>query len=251
MCLVLLALDAAPGARVVLAANRDERHDRPARALDWWPERDGVAAGRDLLAGGTWLAIRRDGRFAAVLNDARVPPPGPAPPSRGGLPFRFLDADDPGAAVGAIQDDAPAYAGFHLVGGDAAARAWYCASGGDAPLALAPGIHGADNAGLDLDDPRLRRGRAAFERALAGPGAPDPEALLAVLADDTEPGPGAGDTRPVFIRAREFGTRCSTVLCVTAAGDVTLVERRFGPGGTPAGETALHWRLPPRAAGGR
>lgn len=249
MCLVLLALDPTPGARVVLAANRDEHHDRAARELHWWPDRDGIAAGRDLLAGGTWLAVRRDGRFATVLNDARIAAPGAAAPSRGGLPPRFLDAGDPAAAASAIQDDAAAYAGFHFVGGDATGRAWYCASDAGAPVALAPGIHGADNAGLDADDPRLRRARAGFERALAGDGAADPGALLAVLADDTDPGPGAGDSRPVFVRGADFGTRCSTVLCIAADGGIELVERRFDAAGAPAGETRLAWRHDAAAAG--
>lgn len=247
MCLALLALDSAPGSRVVLAANRDERHDRPARGLQWWPERDGIAAGRDLLAGGTWLAVGRDGRFAAVLNDARVALPGGDPPSRGTLPFRFLEAHDPEAGAAAIQRDAATYAGFHFVGGDAAGRAWYCASGMPAPVALAPGIHGADNAGLDVDDPRLRRARAAFERALAG--AVDPEALLAVLADDADPGPGDGDSRPVFIRGADFGSRCSTVLVLAEDGTALLHERRFDAAGRVAGDTALRWPLHAAAAG--
>lgn len=249
MCLVLLALDSAPGARVVLAANRDEHHDRPARELHWWPDRDGIAAGRDLRAGGTWLAVRRDGRYAAVLNDARVPPPGGAPPSRGGLPFRFLDAGDPAAGAAAIQGDAGAHAGFHFVGGDATGRAWYCASGARAPVALAPGVHGTDNAGLDAGDPRLRHARAAFERALAGGGAPDAEALLAVLADDTDPGAGAGDSRPVFIRGADFGSRCSTVLVLADDGTALLRERRFDAAGRAIGDTTLQWPLRAAVAG--
>lgn len=247
MCLALLALESAPGARVVLAANRDERHDRAARGLHWWPDHDGIAGGRDLLAGGTWLAVRADGRFAAVLNDARVPPPGGAAPSRGGLPPRFLAAHDPAAAAAAIQDEAAAHAGFHFLGGDAAGRAWYCASGAAAPVALAPGIHGVDNTGLDADDPRLRRGRAAFERALAGP--PDAEALLAVLADDADPGPGPGDARPVFVRGADFGSRCSTVLVLADDGTALLRERRFDAAGRALGDTELRWPLRPAAAG--
>lgn len=248
MCLALLALESAPGARVVVAANRDEHHDRPARELHWWPDRDGIAAGRDLRAGGTWLAVRRDGRFAAVLNDARVSPPGGAPPSRGGLPCRFLEAHgDAAAAAAAIQGDAAAYAGFHFLGGDAGGPAWYCASGAGDPVALAPGIHGVDNTGLDADDPRLRRGRAAFERALGGP--PDVEALLAMLADDTDPGPGTGDTRPVFVRGADFGSRCSTVLVLADDGTVRLRERRFDAAGRAVGDTELRWTLRPAAVG--
>ena len=36
--------------------------------LSWWEYAPGVLAGRDLEAGGTWLGVSRDGRFAALTN---------------------------------------------------------------------------------------------------------------------------------------------------------------------------------------
>ncbi|MFU8878571.1 MAG: NRDE family protein, partial [Wenzhouxiangellaceae bacterium] len=68
MCLI--AFHWQPGAEVplVLAANRDEFHERPTRALNWWQWPDGILAGRDEAGGGTWMGVRRDGRFAAVTN---------------------------------------------------------------------------------------------------------------------------------------------------------------------------------------
>src|SRR5437764_7311328 len=53
MCLALLALAAHPRHAVVIAANRDEYHARPAAVAQWWNE--GWLGGRDLTAGGTWL----------------------------------------------------------------------------------------------------------------------------------------------------------------------------------------------------
>jgi len=67
MCLIVVALGVAPGYGLVVAANRDELHARPTRGAEWW-EAERVFGGRDLEAGGTWLAIDGCGRFAAVTN---------------------------------------------------------------------------------------------------------------------------------------------------------------------------------------
>ena len=43
----------------------------------------------------------------------------------------------------------------------------------------------------------------------------------------------------VFIRGEVYGTRCSTVVRVDAGGQGEILERRFGPGGAPLGESQL------------
>ena len=70
MCLAVIALDAHPGYRLVVAANRDEFHARAASPAAWGTDAAfmHILAGRDLQAGGTWLGVRRDGRFAFVTN---------------------------------------------------------------------------------------------------------------------------------------------------------------------------------------
>ncbi len=50
-----------------LVANRDEYHDRPTSQLSWWEDK-GILAGKDELAGGTWLGFSKSGRFAALTN---------------------------------------------------------------------------------------------------------------------------------------------------------------------------------------
>ncbi|PWA41417.1 hypothetical protein CTI12_AA554070 [Artemisia annua] len=47
--------------------NRDEFHHRPTEALHWW-ENGNILGGRDVTAGGTWLASNRQGRVAFVTN---------------------------------------------------------------------------------------------------------------------------------------------------------------------------------------
>ena len=52
----------------MLAANRDEFHERATAVAEWWPGEAGILAGRDLHAGGTWLGVTRRGQFAALTN---------------------------------------------------------------------------------------------------------------------------------------------------------------------------------------
>lgn len=98
MC--LLVVQSRPGTSVPLlvAANRDERLDRPAVAMavlrDAGPR---ILGGRDLEAGGTWLAVSEDGVVAGLTN---TPAPGgrdPTKRSRGELPL--LAAAQPSAEL--------------------------------------------------------------------------------------------------------------------------------------------------------
>ena len=68
MCLLVLAWRVHPRYPLVLAANRDEFHERPAAALARWPGPDDILAGRDLRANGTWLALDRARRLGVVTN---------------------------------------------------------------------------------------------------------------------------------------------------------------------------------------
>jgi len=53
MCLLLIAIDAAPGLPLLLLGNRDEFHARASAPAQPWSEDARVVGGRDLVAGGT------------------------------------------------------------------------------------------------------------------------------------------------------------------------------------------------------
>ena len=84
MCLVVLAWNAHPRYRLIVAANRDEFHNRPAAALAPWREPP-LLAGRDLEAGGTWLGVDRGRRFGVVTNYREMMRRPADAPSRGAL----------------------------------------------------------------------------------------------------------------------------------------------------------------------
>ncbi len=106
---------------LVIAANRDEFHARPAKTAHWWP--DGTLAGVDLEAGGTWFGVTRRGRWALVTNFREGIPRDPNAPSRGGLVTRALaDHAAPLVAAAAIAADGVRYHGYNLLVGECSQR---------------------------------------------------------------------------------------------------------------------------------
>jgi uncharacterized protein with NRDE domain len=250
MCLLVLAWNTHPRYRLVIAANRDEYHERPTAALGRWSAPDDILGGRDLRAGGTWLGIDRRRRFGIVTNFRDLVRTRPEAPSRGGLIPRYLrGAAGPGEYFAALADEASAFGGFNLLLADSDSL-WY-GSNRTRPFAraLSPGIHGLSNELLDSPWPKLRRVRRGFEEWLRGAGSVEDGALFTLLADrapasDEEGLPGTGLSpeweralSAPFVLNETYGTRCSTIVAIEPTGACYVAERRFDPTGARSGET--------------
>lgn len=247
MCLAVLALDAHPRYRVILAANRDEAYARPATAAAWGREDDfaGILAGRDLEAGGTWLGVDRKGRYAFVTNVRQGTGRDPGARSRGELVPRVLGSDTLLASTFAqIAHEGHAYNGFNLLAGDADGALWM-SNRSAGTRALVRGVHGLSNAALDTPWPKVVRTTRAVA-AWAAAASEDAATLFDVLADRTgapdEALPATGVTlerervlAAPFIVTDGYGTRCSTVITIDRKGMVRFEERSFGPGGSTLG----------------
>lgn len=258
MCLAVLALDAHPAYAVVIAANRDEYHARPAAPAAWWNER--FVAGRDLSAGGTWLAVDRAGRFALLTNVREPGRKDLAAPSRGALVTRAMeDRAPPAQRVARVLAAAAAYNGFNLVAGELACACWG-SNRADGVRALARGVHGLSNAALDAPWPKVGRSTAAMRRWCAR-GEADPGPLFAALADRAIAPDALLPSTGVplewerrlsapFIVGPEvgYGTRCSTVVLLGRDGAARFVERSFDVAGEPTGEVDLRFALDGAAA---
>ncbi|MGE8187868.1 NRDE family protein [Pseudomonas sp. NPDC086278] len=246
MCLIVFAWRPGHAQPLIVAANRDEFYARPSLPLAAWPEAPHVHAGRDLEAGGTWLGIGANGRFAALTN-IRDPQQAPSRKSRGELVAGFLlggqSIDDYLSDVVARSQE---YAGFNLLIGNAN-ELWHFNARESEAVMLPPGVYGLSNAGLDTPWPKLLKARAALEEVLADP---QPQALLALLNDpQTAPFAELPDTgvglatetllSSVFIASPTYGTRASTALIVQADGTRLMVERSFGPYGGHLGEVEI------------
>src|SRR5690348_10301620 len=120
MCLLVLAWRIHRRYRLVVAANRDEYHDRLAAPLSRWSSPPDILAGRDLRAGGTWLGLDRHRRFGVVTNFRELVRPPSEAPTRGGLIPQFLGgAAAPGEYLAALERKAAEYGGFNLLLADA------------------------------------------------------------------------------------------------------------------------------------
>jgi uncharacterized protein with NRDE domain len=216
MCLIVLAWRAHPDFPLVVAANRDEFHARPADPAAFWTDQPGILAGRDLEARGTWMGVARGGRFAAVTN-YRGARESRAIESRGALVSRFLqESSSSGDFLQNINGSQ--YSGFNLLADDGE-ELWWMSNRDGAPRRLEPGVYGLGN--LLLDSPEVEPAKERF-RAAIDP-APAIEPLFSVLA-------------AAKILNPEYGTRCSTVLLRASDGAIRYAERTFDAAGVD-GET--------------
>lgn len=248
MCIATFAFGLGADYRLVFAANRDELHTRPTAEADWWSDVTTILGGRDLVAGGSWLAVDRCGRLAAVTN---LPPTVPRdyPRSRGSLVREFLSGDRGAAQFAA---DFAAQSGDFgpcnlLVWDD---RAFYYAATGITPRRLEPGIHALGNAPLGADWPRVHRAGEGLRASLK---AVAPEAaLLEMLANGGAGAAASADAAlarrrtEIFITGAHYGTRSSTVVLIAADGNARLVERSFAANGRAAGERRHEFTISPR-----
>lgn len=251
MCLVVVAFRQHDSLPLIIAANRDEFHSRPTEPAGWWRDRPDVIGGRDLEAGGSWLAMHKNGRVAFVTNqrDARRERPGLR--SRGELVTTFLESRTaPADYLATI--DTQVYAGFNLLVADGEQLA-YLSNRGGGLRELGPGIYGQSNATLDEPWTKVVRTKARLASMIESDDV-DEDRLLAMLAD---PDRGTLDeaqsnglspdfahalTAP-FIVTPEYGTRCSTVVSVDAQGHARFVERRFDAAGRQTGESRFEFEL--------
>ncbi|MGE8144414.1 NRDE family protein [Pseudomonas frederiksbergensis] len=246
MCLIVFAWRPGHAQPLIVAANRDEFYARPTQPLAQWAHASHVHAGRDLEAGGTWLGVGANGRFAALTN-IRDPGQPASRKSRGELVAGFLSGE---MSIDDYLSDVVArsaeYAGFNLLVGNTH-ELWHFNARDTEAVMLAPGVYGLSNAGLDTPWPKVLKAKAALSELLDDP---QPEALLAILRDSataplTElPDTGVGLATEtllssVFIASPTYGTRASTALIVSADGTRVMVERSFGPYGGHLGEVEI------------
>jgi uncharacterized protein with NRDE domain len=268
MCLLSLALDVHRRFPLVVAANRDEFFLRPAARMAWWtPEGSGPAilAGRDLLAGGTWLGLTAAGRLAMITNVRNPARNDPSAPSRGSIVPQWLSAQERPDQFWA-RVAMSGHNGFNLIAADFRKGECFAASNVHGhPQQLERGIYGLSNAHLDAPWPKVDALKSNMKQALASAGDVDhlAEMLFAALSDRTEaqddllPQTGVPldmerQLSPAFIRTPDgrYGTRCSTLIISerTKRQTVThVLERTFSPTGGLAllrRSSLTHW--PPR-----
>src|SRR6185437_250061 len=176
MCLLVVASRVVDGWPLVVAANRDEWLDRPAAAVQELAP--GVVGGRDLLAGGTWLAVGRHGVVAALTNQPSPAGRDPAKRSRGEIPLALAAAGDAAAAVEEFGERyrPGRYNPCWVLVGDRQGL-WYLDLTDPDRLRsapLGPGVHILENRPLQDPSPKVDRVRRRLDRRRPPAGAGRP-----------------------------------------------------------------------------
>ncbi len=257
MCLIIFAHQADARFPLIVAANRDEFYARPTQQADFWTDAglpSPLLAGKDLLAGGTWLGMTASGRFAAVTNIRDPSQQEPRPHSRGELTRDFLQGTaTPADYCQALATRLDDYAGFNLLVGD---RATLCYLNNQTRQVeeLVPGVYGLSNGRLNSPWPKVRKGRERLQELLLRDVTPDTDDLLLMMRDAEQASdaelPDTGvpvalerTLSSAFIRnaERRYGTLCSTAILIDAQGGCRFSEQNFDENG--AAGSAHHYRF--------
>ena len=263
MCLIVLSWQTEPDYPLIVAANRDEFYQRPTQPLHPWAGSP-VIAGKDLQAGGTWMGLSREGRFAAVTNVRQGTELNRTYPlSRGILCQGFLESKlSPADYLDSLQSQAMEAGGFNLLVSDGKTLGYACNRYGieqgdayyDYTPKLEPGLYGLSNHRLDTPWPKVKQSKQRLTDILnrqrhrfashATYGQRLPESLLlSALLDSNEAQdhelPDTGITSdkerflsPAFISSSlDYGTRASTILLLDSSDRQTVMEQTWHPGG--------------------
>ena len=243
MCLVVFSykedkesLKAFPGS-LILAANRDEYYERPTKNMHWW-EPEEILAGKDLQAGGTWLAVSNDGRFAVLTNFKELANGKESLKSRGGLISNYITSKGVSSKEYLENIKERNYAGFNLLLGDKEGI-HYISNRSEGIEKLESGIHSLGNLLLNTKTKKSIKIKNQFKELLQTN--PNEDVLLEFMRGDS------GDLSNLdmagfketeheeipyrFIKSNVYGTRCTTLLTIDPNGKYKITEQNYSKKG--------------------
>ena len=256
MCLILIAYKANSDFPLVVAANRDEFFARPTTPLHFWENAPNILAGRDLSAGGTWMGITRQGRFAALTNYREPERLIADAPTRGKLVSDFLAGKMTAQAyLTELHKKADAYNGFNLLCGDVADGLWHFSNRSEASESfrpLAAGLYGLSNHLLDTPWPKVAQGKSDLAKALRA--LPQESLMFDLLRDESiyedSKLPRTGISidwertlSAAFVRTPNYGTRSCSVLRMDQQKFVSFDEQTWLSGARPGNRQRFRFRL--------
>jgi len=243
MCLVVFSykenkesLKAFPGS-LILAANRDEYYERPTKNMHWW-EPEEILAGKDLQAGGTWLAVSNDGRFAVLTNFKELANGKESLKSRGELISNYITSKGVSSKEYLENIKERNYAGFNLLLGDKEGI-HYISNRSEGIEKLESGIHALGNLLLNTQTKKSIKIKNQFKELLQTN--PNEDVLLEFMRGDS------GDLSNLdmagfketeheeipyrFIKSNVYGTRCTTLLTIDPNGKYRITEQNYSKKG--------------------
>lgn len=238
MCTLAIYFQTSAAFPVVVAANRDEFYERPARPPARLADDPWIVAGCDVRAGGTWLGVNACGLVAGVLNRRSPTAPDPTRRSRGLLCLEALRQRSVQAARALVQREAAhLYNPFNLlIAAPDAACVIGNRSGQMLDTPLEPGLHLLTN--LELNDPecpRIAKSYGLFEEAQGHLTEHSVDRFLtrlrSILSDHSTPLDPREPLPPnnLCVHTDHFGTRSSTVLMYSARAQRFRMWHAAGP----------------------
>ena len=239
MCLAVFSWQPGADSVLQLVANRDEFRERPTSAMHWWPDNT-ILAGKDEVAGGSWLGANKLGHFALLTNIR----PGfigyQATRSRGDLVRNFLSYQLNNTQLNNTQLNSPqlsrtqtieqyhqsviteieAYGGFNLLLGDGERLFWFSSTNPQGRW-LEAGIYGLSNDSLNTPWPKTELAKQQMQAFLeSGKTTLQQSEILTstnVFADHQLPKTGVPiewerKVSAQTITDEQYGTRCRTYL---------------------------------------
>ena len=255
MCLIVFSYQenkesskAFPGS-LILAANRDEYYERPTKSMHWW-EPEKILAGKDLQAGGTWLAVSDDGRFAAITNYKELINGKADLKTRGELVSNYITSKGLSSIDYLENIKGINYAGFNLLLGDKEGI-HYFSNRTEKIDKLEPGIHAVGNLLLNSQTKKSIKVKNQFKELLQTN--PDEVALIEFMKRDS------GDLSDLdmtgfketeheeipyrFIKSDYYGTRNTTIITINETGEYKISEQNFSENGKKLEKTSFQFKL--------
>lgn len=254
MCILFIAVKQHPEYPLIIAANRDEFFARPTASSKFWSDYPQLLAGRDLQAGGSWMAINKNGRLAALTNIRDPKRIDANARTRGELVTNCaLNQQPPEQYLAQLQHSKDKYNGFNLLYGDWQ-HLWVYNNHLNKVELLVQGVYGLSNADLNSPWPKIDKGMTELKNYCHSSHKLEPEKLFELLRDDTEaedhllPQTGVPlewerRLSSIFIRGEEYGTRSSTLLTVNKNQQVSWFEKTFSPDGETVEQQSYHFAI--------
>jgi uncharacterized protein with NRDE domain len=249
---------------LLLVANRDEFRDRPTETMHWWAadtaQANPILAGRDQLAGGTWLGVDRTGRLAMLTNIRPGYVGRTGQRSRGELPLAFLrESHSIETFHQIIRPLITDYAGFNLVLFDKQGLFWFSSDHPDGQW-LSEGTHALSNDAINTPWPKVSQARdqmvSHHKKLEITPWQPADLTNLPILTDPvTRNDNQLPDTGVPLdwerrlsaqtITGDRYGTRCRTWLALHGSGHIQVAEAQLRSDGSQIEPGVFTWQTSP------
>jgi uncharacterized protein with NRDE domain len=210
--------------------------------MHWWPEindRKSLLAGKDLLAGGTWLGINKQGRFSALTNFRQPQLFDKTKQSRGDLVLQALNNQD-SVMSALLNNSSHHFNGFNLVFGQLDNLSCYDSTS-QTLQPLSTGFHSLCNGALDDIWPKMALGQAQLANTVKDLPL-NIDRLFTLMANNEQAQaqhlPKTGISldweqllSSIFIVSPEYGTRTTNIILQDNQGNITVYDRSYNNNG--------------------